>query len=193
MDIQPVTLTGQYVYLEPVADKHIAGLFAIGQNADDWCYMPRPCFQSIEDTAGWVNEFKHAADTGQGLCFVIRSLTTKQVLGSSSYLNVRHKDRGLEIGYTWMAKKAQRTAANTEAKLLLLTHAFESLNAIRVEFKTDARNQRSQKAISRIGAQKEGVFRNHMIVQNGYVRDSVYFSIVAEEWLAVKSKLKAML
>ncbi|MCG8672338.1 MAG: GNAT family N-acetyltransferase, partial [Pseudomonadales bacterium] len=181
------------VYLEPISEKHIDGLFAIGQVADDWLYMPRPCFQSLQDTSEWVQEALMLADKGIHTTFVICDSDTLQPVGSSRYLNVRKRDRGLEIGYTWMAKHAQRTAANTEAKLLLLTHAFEALGMIRVELKTDARNTRSQTAIARLGAKREGTFRRHMIVQDGYIRDSVYFSIVDSEWPTIKAGLQSKL
>lgn len=193
MEVKPVTLTGQHVYLEPIAEKHILGLYEIGQEPDDWLYMPRPCFQSRGDTAQWVAQAQTLAEKGEHITFAICDASDHSVLGSSRYLSIRQRDKSLEIGYTWLGKKAQRTRANTEAKLLLLTHAFESLGAIRVELKTDSRNQRSQKAIARIGAKKEGVFRKHMIVQNGFVRDSVYFSIVDSEWPEVKKNLLKLL
>ncbi len=112
-----------------------------------------------------------------------------KVVGSTRYLNIRPSHRGLEIGWTWLGSEWQRTAINTQAKLLLLTHAFERLGCVRVEFKADARNERSQRALERIGAVREGVLRNHMIVQSNYIRDSVYFSVIDTQWLAVKERL----
>ncbi|MEZ7944266.1 MAG: GNAT family protein, partial [Halioglobus sp.] len=105
---------------------------------------------------------------------------------------IRPEHRSLEIGWTWLGQNWQRTAINTETKLLLLSHAFEKLGCIRVEFKTDTRNERSQRALQRIGATKEGVLRNHMIVQDEFVRDSVYFSVISSEWLDVKERLERL-
>lgn len=193
MTVTPLTLTGRHVRLEPVSPQHIDGLFAIGQEPEDWRYMPRPCLQSRQDAAQWVDEALALQRRGQHFTFVICDAQTSAVLGSTRYLSVRPRDRSLEIGYTWLGKPAQRTAVNTETKLLLLSHAFEQLLAHRVELKTDARNLRSQKAIARLGATKEGVFRKHMVVQDGFVRDSVYFSIIANEWPGIKAGLEAKL
>ena len=193
MDVKPVTLKGHSVYLEPISEKHAEGLFAIGQVADDWLYMPRACFQSVEEVNDWVEEALMLQEKGIHFTFVICDAATSKPVGSTRYLNIRQRDRGLEIGYTWMAKHAQRTAANTEAKLLLLSHAFEQLEMLRVELKTDARNTRSQAAIARLGATREGTFRRHMIVRDGFVRDSVYFSIIDAEWPMVKAGLQSKL
>jgi RimJ/RimL family protein N-acetyltransferase len=113
-------------------------------------------------------------------------------VGSTRFLNIRPEHRSLEIGWTWLGQEWQRTAVNTETKLLLLSHAFERLGCVRVEFKTDARNERSQQALERIGAVREGVMRNHMIVQGNYVRDSVYFSVIDRDWLGVKERLQRL-
>jgi RimJ/RimL family protein N-acetyltransferase len=115
------------------------------------------------------------------------------VAGATRYLNIMPKDRGLEIGGTWYGTEFQRTAINTECKYLLMTHAFETLGAIRVQLKTDSRNERSQKAIERIGAKKEGVLRNHMILPDGYFRHSVFYSVLDTEWPDVKKNLEAMM
>ena len=116
-----------------------------------------------------------------------------RAVGSTRYLNIRPEHRSLEIGWTWLGRDWQRTALNTETKLLLLTHAFEQLGCVRVEFKTDLRNERSQKALQRMGATREGVLRNHMIVQGTYVRDSVYYSVIDQDWPAVKQQLLKLL
>ena len=193
MKVTAVTLRGHGIYIEPLADSHGEGLFAIGQEAQDWLYMPRPCFSSLQDCQQWIAEAQQLAKQGAHISFVIRRETDNQILGSSRYLNIRSRDKSVEIGYTWLGKAAQRTYVNTAAKWLLLSHAFEDLGAIRVELKTDARNQRSQTAIARIGAKQEGVFRKHMIVQDGYIRDSIYFSVIDDEWPTVKANLLAML
>jgi RimJ/RimL family protein N-acetyltransferase len=116
---------------------------------------------------------------------------TGRAVGRTSYLNISRRDRGLEIGSTWLGRPWQRTSLNTEAKYLLLRHAFEVLGAVRVQFKTDLRNVQSQRAIERLGAAREGVLRKHMLVRDGFIRDSVLYSILAEEWPAVKDRLEA--
>jgi RimJ/RimL family protein N-acetyltransferase len=186
-DAQPVTLDGIHVRLEPLAENHAPGLLAAGQDPDDWAYMPRGCFAGEQDCRDWIREAEAARDQ---LAFAIIDRSSGHPAGSSRYLNIRPEHRGLEIGWTWLGRQWQRTPINTEAKLLLLGHAFDTLGAIRVEFKTDARNTRSQTALERIGAVREGVLRQHMIVQGGYLRNSVYFSILDCEWPAVKTRLE---
>lgn len=189
-DVQPIVLEGQHVRLEPLAMEHAQGLYNRGQQHEDWAYMPRGGFVDQADCKHWIDE---AQATSGRLAFALVERDKGRAVGSSSYLNIRAEHRGLEIGWTWLGRDWQRTAINTEAKLLLLQHAFETLGAIRVEFKTDARNERSQQALLRIGAQREGVFRKHMIVQQDFMRDSVYFSITDDDWPAVKAKLQARL
>jgi len=189
-EVTPVVLEGEYVRLEPLAEEHVGGLFNRGQEAEDWAYMPRSCFVDLADCRHWVSE---SIATPDCLPFAIVETEKGLPVGSSRYLNIRAEHRGLEIGWTWLGRDWQRTPVNTETKLLLLQHAFETLDAIRVEFKTDARNERSQKALERIGAVREGTLRHHMIVQQGYLRDSVYFSIIAAEWPGVKKALQEKL
>lgn len=193
MKVTPRVIRGDNVVLEPISLSHARGLWDIGQVAEDWRYLPRPCFCSIEDTIEWVKEALALSQKGDHVTYVIMSTTTKQILGSTRYLNIRGKDRSVEIGWTWLARASQQTSVNTETKYLLLSYAFDILGAHRVEFKTDGRNERSQRAIERIGASKEGVFRRHAVVQKGYVRDSVYFSIIDNEWDKVKMELCAKL
>ncbi len=193
MDVKPLTLENRWVRLEPLAPHHAEGLWAIGQQADDWLWMPRPCFQSLDDTRQWINEALQHQDKRLLIAFAIRDLASGELAGSTRYLNIRAKDRGLEIGWTWLGRAFQRSPVNTATKLLLLGHAFDTLNAIRVELKTDARNQRSQNAIARLGATREGLFRRHMVVQDGFVRDTVYFSITDQDWPAVQPRLLRML
>ena len=125
--------------------------------------------------------------------FAIRNLATGKICGSTRYMAIAPQDRGLEIGWTWLDASARRTGINTECKYLLLQHAFETLGTIRVQLKTDSRNLRSQNAIERIGGIREGVLRNHMILPDGYYRDSVYFSIIESEWPGVKARLQKMM
>jgi RimJ/RimL family protein N-acetyltransferase len=133
------------------------------------------------------------ARNGTDLPFVVIDLASGRVAGATRYLNIMPKDRGLEIGGTWYGTDFQRTAVNTECKYLLMTHAFEKLRAIRVQLKTDLRNERSQRAIERIGAKKEGVLRNHMILPDGYFRHSVFYSVLDSEWSEVKKNLESLM
>lgn len=187
--IEPVVLEGTVVRLEPLSQDHAQDLYNRGCEKAGWAYMPRGCFVDLADTRQWVEEA--LAATGQ-LPFAIVETARDRVVGSTRFLNIRPEHRSLEIGWTWLGQEWQRTAVNTEAKLLLLSHAFERLGCVRVEFKTDARNERSQQALERIGATREGVMRNHMIVQGNYVRDSVYFSIIDSDWLSVKERLQRL-
>ena len=186
LNVKPVVLDGIAVRLEPLDQSHAQGLYNRGREDADWAYMPRSSFVDMADTRQWIDE---ALGNSGHIPFAIVEKHKGRAVGSTRYLNIRPDHRGLEIGWTWLGREWQRTAINTEAKLLLLQHAFERLGCVRVEFKTDARNERSQRAIERIGATHEGVLRQHMIVQGGYKRDSVYFSIIDAEWPAVKMRL----
>jgi len=187
--IEAKRLDGQHVLLEPLSLVHAPGLFAIGQRTEDWQYLPRGGFVDLDDTIEWVQQAQEIMARGEQLAYVLLDPATHAPLGSSRYLNIRSRDHGLEIGWTWLGHDAQRTAVNTEAKFLLLRQAFEDFGAYRVELKTDARNLRSQAAIERIGAKKEGIFRRHMLAQHGFVRDTVYYSIIDTEWPEVKNRL----
>ena len=186
ISVEPVVLRGDLVRLEPLAQEHAQGLYNRGRTADDWRYMPRSCFIDMADVRQWVEE---ALEAPNQLPFVMVETGKDKAVGSTRYLNIRPEHRSLEIGWTWLGQEWQRTGINTEAKLLLLAHAFERLGCLRVEFKTDARNLRSQRALERIGATREGVMRNHMIVQSNFVRDSVYFSVIDSDWPEVKERL----
>ncbi len=190
LNVVPVVLTDTAVRLEPLSAEHAQGLYNRGRNAPDWAYMPRSCFVDLADTRQWIEEA--LAAPGQ-LPFALVETDKGKVVGSTRYLNIRPEHRSLEIGWTWLGQEWQRTALNTQAKMLLLSHAFERLGCVRVEFKTDARNERSQQALLRIGATREGVMRKHMIVQGNFVRDSVYFSVIEQEWLEVKARLQRLL
>jgi RimJ/RimL family protein N-acetyltransferase len=192
-DPQPVTLEGRFVRLEPVAVPHAADLFEAGRDDSIWRFMPRPAFERMEDAQGWIERTLDDASPGVQIPFAVIDRSSGRAVGSTRYLNIRRAHRGPEIGWTWLAVAHQRTAANTECKLLLLGHAFDRLGAIRVEFKTDGRNERSQRALEQIGAVREGVLRHHMIMWDGHVRDSVYFGIIASEWPVVRERLEARL
>ena len=187
--IGPVILEGSTVRVEPLRAEHAQGLYNRGRNAADWAYLPRPCFVDMADTRQWIEE---ALATPGHIPFALIETGKGKAVGSTRYLNIRPDHRTLEIGWTWLGQEWQRTGINTEAKLLLLCHAFERLGCVRVEFKTDLRNERSQQALERIGARKEGTLRNHMVVQGNYVRDSVYFSIIESEWPKVKKRLEKL-
>ncbi len=193
MEVRPVVLTGKYARLEPLSEAHIPGLTAIGAGQDFWDFMLYGNISTDEDMRNWVRDILSRAETGADLPFAVIHLASGRVAGATRYLNIMPKDRGLEVGGTWYGTDFQRTAVNTECKYLLLTHAFETLKCIRVQLKTDLRNLRSQKAIERIGAKKEGVLRNHMILPDGRYRDSVYYSIIDTEWEEVKKNLEEMM
>ena len=193
MDVKPVVFEGKHVRLEPMTEAHIPGLAQIGIGQDFWQFMLYGDMNTEEDMANWVRDILARAEKGTDLPFVAIHLASGRVAGATRYLNIVPKDRGLEVGGTWYGLEFQRTALNTECKYLLIRHAFESLGSIRVQLKTDLLNVRSQKAIERIGAKKEGVLRNHMILPDGRVRDSVFYSILNTEWPEVKRRLEEMM
>jgi N-acetyltransferase len=188
MSVEPVTLASDVVRLEPLDSEHAEGLYEASQDQDIWTYMPMNPSRSYETLVDWIN----AAHAPHQLPFAIVDAYSGKPVGSTRYLNISEEHFGLEIGWTWLAQQARRTAVNTECKYLLLRHAFESLGAIRVALKTDSRNQRSQRAIERLGAVREGVLRKQMILENGYQRDTVMYSIIADEWPGVKTRLEQM-
>ena len=190
---EPVTLTGKYVRLEPLSEAHISGLAEIGIGQDFWRFMLYGDMNAKADMRNWVLDIMGRGQLGTDLPFAVIHLASGRVAGATRYLNIMPKDRGLEIGGTWYGLEFQRTAVNTECKYLLMTHAFETLHAIRVQLKTDLLNERSQQAIERLGAKKEGILRNHLVLPDGRIRDSVFYSILDTEWPEVKQKLETML
>ena len=191
--IQPVTLTGRYVRLEPLSESHVPDLAVAGNDEGIWRYMLYGTIRTEADMRGWVEDILNRQRGGTDLPFAVIHLESGKAIGATRYLDIRPEHRGLEIGGTWYAVVHQRTAVNTECKYLLLRHAFETLGCIRVQFKTDQRNKRSQRALERIGAVREGILRNHMILEDGTFRHSVYFSIIASEWPIIKARLEAFL
>lgn len=191
--ITPVTLQGKYVRLEPLSVAHVPGLAQIGLGQSFWDFMLYGNLQTETDMRNWVLDILSRADQGTDLPFAVIHLNSGRVAGATRYLNIVPKDRGLEIGGTWYGMEFQRTPVNTECKYLLLSHAFEILKCIRVQLKTDKRNERSQRAIERLGAHQEGILRNHMILPDGRYRDSVFYSILDSEWGDVKKNLEAKL
>ncbi|MBI5702934.1 MAG: GNAT family N-acetyltransferase [Chloroflexi bacterium] len=191
--VTPITLIGRHVRLEPMTEAHIPALAEIGVGQSFWDFMLYGKMDSEADMANWVRDILSRAERGTDLPFVAVHLASGRVAGATRYLNITPEHRGLEIGGTWYGLEFQRTVVNTECKYLLLKHAFETLGCIRVQLKTDLRNERSQRAIERIGAVKEGVFRNHMILPDGRIRHSVFYSIIDSEWEGVKKRLEGML
>ncbi len=193
MDIQPVVLTGRYVRLEPLSETHVPDLTVAGQDEGIWRYMLYGMPTSEEGMRAWVQDILSRQAQGTDLPFAVILLANGRAIGGTRFMDIRPQHRGVEIGGTWYAVDYQRTAVNTECKYLLLCHAFEIWQCQRVQFKADARNERSQRALERIGATREGVFRNHMILGDGTIRHSVYYSIIDSEWPAVKRGLEEKL
>ncbi len=187
--VTPRCLEGRWVRLVPLSEDHAGDLLDAGRDAEIWRYMPRPPFASVADARGFIEE---ALGAPSQLPFAIVEGTSARAVGSTRYFDIRSEHRGLEIGWTWIGLAHQRTPVNTECKRLLLGHAFEKLGMLRVQLKTDARNERSRRAIERIGGVKEGVLRAHMVMPDGFVRDSVMYSITAGEWPGVKRRLVEM-
>lgn len=192
MDLTPVTLTGRWLTLEPLEDRHAPDLFTVMQDEEVCRYLAWPPPVRLEETLTLIREAREAAARGQTLAFAQVWKETGRVIGSTRFLDIRPADRQVEIGSTFLDRAHWRTPANTESKLLMLGHAFERWGCVRVALKTDGRNVRSQEAIARLGAVREGVLRRHMNVR-GYQRDTVYFSILEAEWPAVRARLRARL
>ena len=189
------TLRGKAVRLEPLQEKHIDALCEIGFDPGITRFMTT-AMETREDMARYVGSALAARTAGKAIPFVTilqAAGAADRVVGTTRFLEIDRGNRRMEIGATWLGKQWQRSRVNTEAKYLMLRHAFEELKSIRIELKTDSLNVRSRAAILRIGALQEGVFRNHVITAQGRIRHSVYFSIVAEDWPAVKTRLEAML
>jgi RimJ/RimL family protein N-acetyltransferase len=193
MDIHPIALMGRVVRLEPLSEAHVPDLTIAGADESIWRYMVYGGVGGKAQMREWVREILSRQARGTDLPFAVIHLGSGRAIGSTRYLDIQPQHRGLEIGGTWYGVAYQRSAVNTECKYLLLRHAFEVLGCLRVQLKTDLRNERSQRAIERIGAVREGVLRNHMILPDDHVRSSVYYSLLDLEWPAVKAKLEEKL
>jgi N-acetyltransferase len=185
---QPITLRGQHVTLEPLHLGHVPSLTAVGLDPELWRLQPAS-IKNEADVRDYVQRALHGQAEGTQLPFAIVDNASGTAIGSTRFMDIAVPHRRLEIGATWLAPAWWRTAANSEAKLLLLTHAFEALDVQRVVFKTEALNTRSRAAILRLGATEEGTFRRHLLADDGRARDMVYFAVLADEWQAVKRKL----
>ncbi|MFN8573296.1 MAG: GNAT family protein [Gemmatimonadaceae bacterium] len=192
MDLSPVTLVGQHARLEPLSHTHTTDLLQVAFDPAIWQFTtarittPADLTTYVETALTWQRE-------GHALPFATIDRASGRAIGSTRFAAIDVANRRAEIGWTWLGTAYQRTALNTEAKLLMLTHAFERLGCIRVELKTDVLNVRSRAAIRRLGATEEGILRHHMIMPGGRLRDSVYFSLLADEWPAAKAALNEKL
>ncbi len=190
MQLIAQNLTGRFVQLEPLAEAHREGLRAAAADPGIWS------FTTVQATGAgfdpWFDWSRQMHDSGAHVAFCVRRLADNALVGTSSFLAIVPEHKRVEIGGTWYARDAQASPVNPECKLLLLGHAFEA-GANRVELKTDARNARSRAAIAKLGAKEEGVFRAHMVVRDGHIRDTVYFSVIRSEWPAVRAGLEARL
>ena len=193
MKIEPITLTGRIVRLVPLDLDQLTDLTAAGKDESIWDYMRYGVIDSPEKMRVMIESLLALQTQGTDLPFTVIHLESGKAIGMTRYLNIETANRAVEIGGTWYSPEFQHTGVNTECKYLLLSHAFEDLSCIRVQFKTDLRNIRSQQAIERIGGVREGVLRNQVILPDGYIRSSVYYSILVEEWPQVKRHLETLM
>ena len=192
MLVEPVTLEGQHIRLEPLSLAHHAQLCKIGLDEELWRWVVQPV-RTPDEMRAYIEEALQAQAAGTALPFATVEKVSGRAIGSTRFGNIDRVNRHVEIGWTWLGLKWQRTVANTEAKYLMLRHAFETWRCLRVEFKTDSLNEPSRQALLRIGAKEEGIFRNHMITSTGRLRHSVYYSIIASEWPKLKTHLEKKL
>lgn len=188
----PVTLEGRHVRLVPLAAEHVEALWAAGRDGDIFRWYTHP-IRDLDAMAGWVRAALSDQAAGRAVPFATLDAATGAIIGSTRFGNIDAGNRRAEIGWTWVAAPFQRTAVNTEAKLLMLRHAFTVWGCARVELKTDSLNTRSREAILRIGATEEGTLRRHMLRADGTWRDTVYFSILDTEWPTAEAALAARL
>ena len=189
----PVTLEGRSIRLEPLTEAHVPALAEVGCVDRIWQFMVYGQIRNEEDMRKWVHNLLNGQAAGTDLPFAVIHLASGRVAGATRYMEIRPAQRSLEIGGTWYGLDFQHTVVNTESKYLLLRYAFETLGTIRVQFKVDNRNERSRRAVERIGAKREGILRNHVILPDGVIRDSVFYSVIDSEWPGVKDRLEKML
>lgn len=193
MTIERVTLMGRLVRLEPLRMDHASELYEASQDPTLWIYKPIRQPRSLTEMEQIIASVLQSQEAGACLPFAIISLDQERAVGETRYFNFMLQDHGVEIGWTWLTPSVQRTGVNTECKYLLLRHAFETMGAIRVQLKTHHLNTTSQRAIERLGAVKEGMLRNHMIMPDGSYRHSVHYSIIESEWPAINARLQTMM
>ncbi|MGI0053870.1 MAG: GNAT family N-acetyltransferase [Thermoplasmata archaeon] len=189
----PVRLPGRYVRLEPLSLDHLGELTDAGDDPGIWTYVRSGSHRGKEPMQRWISELLERAAAGTDLPFAVRHLGSDRAIGMTRFLNIRREDGCVEVGGSWYAPRFWRTAVNTESKYLLLRHAFEAEACHRVEFKTDLRNERSQRAIARLGAVPEGTLREHLRLPDGHFRSSVYYGLLASEWPGVRARLESYL
>ena len=186
-------LEGRLVVVEPLTAEHEDDLWEAAQDPEVWRWLPWYAAAERESFHRWLEDALARRDAGHDVPFAVVDRATGKAIGSTRFLTLRPEHRGLEIGWTWNASNAWGTGANTEAKLLLLAHAFDTLGCMRVEFKTDALNERSRAALEALPARFEGIFRKHMLVRDGALRDSAYYAITDDEWPVVRTNLERRL
>lgn len=193
IDLTPITLTGRAVRLEPLSPAHIPELARAGAHEDIWRYMIYGPVIGEEKMRAWVLDLLERHKCGTDLPFTVIHQVSGTVVGATRFMEIQPADNALEIGGTWYSPAFQRSAVNTECKYLLLRHAFEVWGVARVQFKADLRNERSQRALERIGALREGVLRKHKTLPDGYQRSSAIYSIIDEDWPVVKERLEGLI
>jgi len=192
LKIEPTEIKGIRATLAPLVEDHLHALYEAAKHPDIWTFLPQK-IKTIEDTATIIQKALQQKESGLEFPFVVIDQDTSQIVGSTRFLNISLPNRQLEIGWTWYNPSVWRSRINTECKYLLLQYSFEVLGMVRVQFCADSRNTRSNQAIARLGAVKEGVLRKNRILDDGYIRDTCFYSILEEEWPAVKVKLEGFL
>lgn len=190
MNLEPVILEGAHVRLEPLSESHHESLCAVGLDPELWKWIPSQILDR-DQMMRVIRAQLSDRDKGTSIPYATLHRASGQVVGATRFMNIDVPNKRVEIGSTWIAKPWQRTAINTEAKYLMMRYAFETLGCNRVEWKTDALNEKSRNAILRLGAKQEGIFRQHIVTWSGRLRDTVYFSVIAPEWPEVKANLEA--
>lgn len=190
--VEPIILEGEFVRLEPLKFEHLDALCEVGMTDSLWFFTSN-VVQTVEDMRRYVETALDEFERKISLPFVMIDRRENKIVGSTRFGNIDVKNRKTEIGWTWINPLWQRTYINTEAKFLMLKHAFEVWKCVRVELKTDVQNEKSRNAILRLGAKQEGILRRHLITDSGRFRDTIYFSIIDDEWRDVKENLTAKL